>query len=94
MTAPVAEEYSNLETTLKSLMRKDRRLAKKILSTYLNLLPAYPEQPYNQPPVLNPFTKEKLIVPKDTASFEELMPKDEQVLELVERKLAAGECVY
>ena len=66
------------------------------MSAYLNLLSAYPDQPYGHEPVYNPLVKERddtLIIPQDTGSASETQPKDDAVLELVKRKTAAGERV-
>ena len=36
------------------MLKNDRKAAKKILSAYLNLLTAYPDQPYGQKPIYHP----------------------------------------
>ena len=66
------------------------------MSAYLNLLSAYPDQPYGHEPVYNPLVKDKkdaLIIPQDTGSPDKTQPKDDDVLELVDRKIASGKRV-
>jgi len=87
-------EYNAMRTLLVTIMVKDRQLAQKIMSAYLNLLTTYPDQPYNQPPVINPFNeKEMLVVPHDLGDINSVLPKDKAVVELVERKVKSGERV-
>ncbi len=88
MGESVKKEYRHMETEFKTVMRKDRRLANKILSVYLNLLTAYPDQPYGHEPVVMGDTA---IVPKDFS--DEPNGKLNKVLELVQRKIKAGERV-
>lgn len=88
MGESVKKEYRHMETEFKTVMRKDRRLANKILSVYLNLLTAYPDQPYGHEPVVMGDTA---IVPKDYP--DEPNGKLNKVLELVQRKINAGERV-
>ena len=59
----------------------------------MNLLTAYPDQPYGHKPIYHPIDGHKIVEPADTASPDTLLPKDEKVLEIVERKLNAGEKV-
>ncbi len=88
MSDSVKKEYEHMETEFKTVMRKDRRLANKILSVYLNLLTAYPDQPYGHEPVVMGDTA---IVPRNYP--DEPNGKLNKVLELVERKIKAGERV-
>ena len=93
MAPEVKKEYERIENQLVEVLRNDRKIAQKILSTYLNLLTVYPDQPYDQPPVLHPETGSEIVAPNDTGSFEELGEKEETVLEIVHRKIEAGEKV-
>lgn len=93
MAKDVAAEYRRVENCLVEVLRSNRKIAQKILSTYLNLLTVYPDQPYDQPPVLHPETGTPLVVPSDTGSFEVLGEKEEAVLDIVRRKSEAGEKV-
>ena len=96
MPYDVRREYERLENEFKHISREYPKIGSRIMSSYLNLLSAYPDQPYGHEPVYNPLVKERddlLIIPQDTGSPSETQPKDDAVLELVERKTAAGERV-
>jgi len=93
MPAAVAEEYKEIEKQLKIVLKNDKKAARKILSAYLNLLTAYPDQPYGHKPVYHPLTGEPIVEPEDTMMPDDLRPKDDEVLRIVEHKLAAGEKV-
>ena len=88
MSESVEKEYRHMEDEFRTVMRKDRRLANKLLSPYLNLLTAYPDQPYGHAPVT---AGDYSIVPKDFT--DEPNDKLNNVLELVGKKVAAGERV-
>ena len=93
MAEDVSSEYNRIEKTLKEFIESDRRLAMRIMSKYLNLLSAYPDQPYNHEPILHPITGEPLVEPANLSDIDTLNEKDKKILELVERKVAAGERV-
>jgi superfamily II DNA or RNA helicase len=90
MNENVAEEYDRIETRFKHIFCSDKKIAKKILSSYLGLLTVYPDQPYGHKPVVHPITSEALIVPANVSSFNELHEKDYSVLDVVKRKTAEG----
>ncbi len=92
----VAEVCKTLENEFKSIIRQQPKIGNRILSSYMNLLSAYPDQPYGHEPVYNPFVRDKqeaLIVPPDIGDSKTVRPKDEAVLKLVEEKIAIGERV-
>lgn len=96
MTDEIDSEYKRLENEFKKIMSRNKKLGNGILSSYMNLLSAYPDQPYGHDPIYNPFRtieQEALIIPKDLGSADELQPKDNKIIELIERKIAAGENV-
>ena len=93
MPPETGKEYGRIETVLKKALKEDRKAARKILSAYLNLLTAYPDQPCGHQPIFHPTEGFVLIEPKDTAAPGTVLPKDKKVLEIVERKIAAGERV-
>lgn len=93
LTDNIEKEYSFMESELKKILSLQKDISQKIQSNYLNLLIAYPDQPYGHRPIIHPHTKEVLLEPKDLSVFEDLQPKDEQVIELVERKIKSGERV-
>ena len=93
MPIDVRDAYREAERALQSILRADRKAAQKILSTYLNLLTVYPDQPYAQPEVIHPITGSAIVAPKDCGDFSRLLPKEEETLEIVQRKVANGERV-
>lgn len=54
MPEAVEKEYERVESVLKDVLKNDQKAAKKILSAYLNLLTAYPDQPYGHKPIYHP----------------------------------------
>ena len=97
MLPEVQKEYDALQNNFRHLMRKAPRIDKRVMSAYLNLLSAYPDQPYGHEPIRNPFVEEEgmnvLSAPKDIGSADDLQPKDEVLLDLIDRKVQAGERV-
>ena len=93
MPIDVRDAYREAERALQSILRADRKAAQKILSTYLNLLTVYPDQPYDQPEVVHPITGSTIVDPKDCGDFSRLLPKEEETLEIVQQKVANGERV-
>ena len=97
MLPEVKKEYDALQNSFRYLMRKEPRIGKRVMSAYLNLLSAYPDQPYGHEPIRNPFVEEEgmnvLSAPKDIGSADDLQPKDEVLLGLIDRKLQEGERV-
>ncbi|MCL2047382.1 MAG: hypothetical protein FWG87_01530 [Defluviitaleaceae bacterium] len=93
MNTAVRKEYNRIEGEFKRILKSEKELAAKILSTYLNLLTVYPDQPYGHEPVKCPKTGYEIIEPEDTSSIEELHEKDEHVLDLVRSKSEKGERV-
>lgn len=97
MLPEVKKEYDTLQNSFRYLMSKEPRIGKRVMSAYLNLLSAYPDQPYGHEPIRNPFVEEEgmnvLSAPKDIGSADDLQPKDEILLDLIDRKLQEGERV-
>ena len=91
------KEYERLESAFRDILkdrsRDMRRIAQRLLSVYLNLLLAYPDQPYGHEPVVHPNTGNILLRPEDAGLPDEQSEKDKYVLELIQRKLAGGERV-
>ena len=63
MPEAVEKEYERVESVLKDVLKNDQKAAKKILSAYLNLLTAYPDQPYGQKPIYHPIDGGKIVEP-------------------------------
>ncbi|MCL1835898.1 MAG: hypothetical protein FWG48_07010, partial [Oscillospiraceae bacterium] len=93
MPKETSKPYFEMLETLTRFMKSERKAAKKILSAYLNLLTAYPDQPYGQPPIYHPDDGSVIVEPPDAADFDTMQPKDEKTLEIVNRKVSAGERV-
>lgn len=94
MTDEVRKEYERLESEFKRISREYPKIGTRIMSAYMNLLSAYPDQPYNHEPIYNPLEKvkeEALIVPQNIGDSTVNQPKDSQLLELVAKKVSAGE---
>ena len=90
MPEDVRKAYEKAESTLQKILRTDKKVAQKILSTYLNLLTVYPDQPYGQPEVIHPIDGSTIMEPQNCGDFSRLLPKEEKVLELVQQKVADG----
>ena len=93
MPEPVEKVYEQLEDTFVKILCHRKDIANKVQSSFLNLLTAYPDQPYGHDPILDPKSGEALVEPQDTGSFEDITPKDEAMMEIVDRKIASGEKV-
>ena len=96
LTDEIRKEYERLENEFKKIMTKNKKIGNSILSAYMNLLSAYPDQPYGHDPIYNPFRtveEEALIIPQDLGTADVMQPKDDKIIDLVERKIAAGENV-
>jgi len=96
MNHDVESEYNRIRMQFVELHKENPKVAKKLLSAYLNLLTVYPDQPYGHEPIKHPVLGDKcepLIVPRDVSSINELHDKDRQVLDLVQRKVENGERV-
>jgi hypothetical protein len=89
----IMAEYEQMKAILLRAIRSDKKLAKKILSAYLNLLIAYPDQPYGQPPIHDPISGGVLVAPPDIGNIDDVTPKDNAVLDIVRRKVENGENV-
>ena len=96
MPENVYRDYKKEENILQGILKSNRKAANKLLSAYLNLLTVYPDQPYDQPDIIDPMCdsgKVVLVHPENTADFETILPKEEKTLEIVRQKAAAGERV-
>ena len=89
--------YDDLEHAFheifKDRSREGRKLARKLLSVSLNLMMAYPDQPYGHEPVLHPVTRDPLVVPQSSGGPDEETEKDRQTLDIIRRKVDCGERV-
>lgn len=93
MPEQVKKEYKLVEEQLRTILKSDHKAAQKIMSSYLNLLTVYPDQPYDQPAIVNPIDGHTIAKPRNEGCFDDTLPKEEKVLEIVKAKVAAGERV-
>lgn len=93
MPEAVGSAYKYVETTFLRALKTDRKAAKKLMSAYMNLLTVYPDQPYDHPAIIHPFSGETLVRPQNAASYADILPKEKKALEIVQAKIAAGERV-
>lgn len=96
MDYSLEEAYRELEKKSGNLMRsKEFGKGGKIISQVIQLLSVYPDQPYHQPPIINPETGEKELVPFELEDAmrtgEALTYKERKLLELVKERKEAGE---
>ena len=92
----VKGQYKAIENEFKRIMMREKKLGNRIMSAFVNLLTAYPDQPYGHEPIYNPFNeieKEALIEPRNYGDITVKQPKDESVIDLVKRKVENGERV-
>lgn len=89
--------YAQLEKSFQELFkdrsREGRKLAQKLLSVYLNLLMAYPDQPYGHKPIVHPVTADPILIPEDSGAPTDETEKDARTLDIIRAKVAAGERV-
>lgn len=93
MEKEAAEEYGRIESILRGILKRGGKAARRFLSAYLNLLTVYPDQPYSQPPIVDPESGEPLVEPLDMGDFDTIGEKERAVLDIVRDKAARGERV-
>lgn len=91
MDEAVQSEYKRIEDALVRVLRSDRRAAQKILSAYLNLLTVYPDQPYDQKPILYPDSDVPIVEPENIGDADTLGEKELRTLEIVRAAIQNGE---
>lgn len=91
MDEAVQSEYKRIENALVRVLRSDRRVAKKILSAYLNLLTVYPDQPYDQKPIFYPDSDVPIVEPENIGDADTLGEKELRTLEIVKAAIQNGE---
>ena len=90
MPEDVHDAYKEVEREIRQVLKSDRKAAQKLLSAYLNLLTVYPDQPYDQPDVVHPIDGHIIAHPTNEACFDDVLPKEEAVVEKVKEKVSAG----
>ncbi len=93
MTAEQKREYENIENQVKSIS-SDFALGKKLMGSAIKLLNLFPDSPYGRTPLIHPDTYETIYTPPSLDHLkEEVLPKEEKALEIIEEKVAKGEKV-
>ena len=90
MPEDVRNAYKEVEREIRQVLKSDKKAAQKLLSAYLNLLTVYPDQPYDQPDIVHPIDGHIIAHPSNEACFDDILPKEEAVLEKVKEKISAG----
>lgn len=83
-------EYQKIEKTFQRIACGQKELAVKVQSAFLNLLIAYPDQPYGHGTIYNPLDGTPLYEPAEILP-KSLNPKDIYLLSLVKEKVRKGE---
>lgn len=91
MSLAVKEEYFRIEKILKKFIQENPSAGQRILSKYLNLLIAYPDQPYGQEAVFYPHSKDAVVVPQDMGDFGSIFEKEQKIIDLIAQRVDAGE---
>ncbi len=91
MSLEVKEEYFRIEKILKDFIKKNLSAGQRMLSKYLNLLLAYPDQSYGQEAVFYPYSKDAVVVPQDMGDFGSVFEKEQKILDLIAQRVDAGE---
>ena len=93
MPEGVETEYKRLEKTFVNILRRDPKIKRKIMSSFINLLTVYPDQPYGQEPILHPADRQPLVEPAELANFDTIGPKEQAVFDLAQKAIGNGERV-
>lgn len=89
----IQKVYQDLEKVFRDVLKKDRRIARRVQSSFINLLLSYPDQSYDQRTIYHPIEKTPLAEPPQLGTIEDLRPKDIYILNKVVEKIAKGERV-
>lgn len=87
----VSKGYRNIIETFKNICKSNPRIATKVQSEFLNLLIAYPDQPYGHKPVLDPETRGRVLCEPPEVVPDTPNAKDLYALDLIAKKAAKGE---
>lgn len=92
MDKELSDAYKLLEDKFRSVSSSHySKGGTKAMGALLQTLSVYPDQPYDQPPIIHPETGDVVISP--SALSDTIRAKDERFLELVKEKVDAGEKV-
>jgi superfamily II DNA or RNA helicase len=94
MDSELKNAYDNLETSIRNSFGGGRRRGgggMKTMAQMLQSLSVYPDQPYEQPPIMHPDTGDIVATPDEL--HRESRNKEDRFMDLVREKVAAGEKV-
>lgn len=91
MDQELATTYAQLEADLRRCSAWRGSGGMKAMGAMLQTLSVYPDQPYDQPPIIHPDSGEVLVVPPSLST--ELRNKERRLLEMVREKVDNGEKV-
>lgn len=87
MDTEMAETYETMGQEMRTAMNRQRN--SKTMSQIALMMTAWPDQPYDQPPIIDPDSKDIIYTPPDMSS-EELTVKDEECLRIIRANVAQG----
>lgn len=91
MPSDLGNIYFNLQNKFKRLLRD--KGGKKLMATMLQTLLAYPDKPYGMDDIRHPDTGQEIITIPDL-NKDKLYPKEEKLIELVNKELNEGRRVF
>ncbi|MHB8927809.1 MAG: helicase-related protein [Bacillota bacterium] len=90
MDDELAKAHGKLRNTLVKAVREEmQKGSSKLLGAYLINLLAYPDHPYQNPPITHPDTGDLVAVPEELSS-DRIYPKEERLLRIVKEQRARG----
>lgn len=89
MTDEMARNYEDVQNKIADALRSH----KKIIGSITKTLSVYPDYPYDIEPVVDPESNEIIATPVDITNKETILPKEQELLNIIERKHANGEKV-
>lgn len=87
MDSTMEEEYIKMSSDMKTAMRRQKN--SKVMSQLALMMTAWPDQPYDQPSIIEPDTKEMLYTAPDLPA-DEITAKDEECLSIIRENIAQG----
>ena len=89
MPSELADAYADLKQQFDSMFNRSDITAAKCLAQAVQLLSVFPDQPYDQPSVIDPETGNIAIAPPSLTT--EYREKETALLDIIEGKIEAGE---
>ena len=89
MTEEMTRNYDDTQNKIADALRNH----KKIIGSITKTLSAYPDYPYDIEPVVDPESNAIIATPADITNKEAILPKEQELLNIIEHKHANGEKV-